>query len=137
MEVTIELFGRMTTMEVSQDVFNALNDSAHKGENLLHEKRCHWDYRELTDYILSHEGRLLYNITPEDYVCQKETLEEINSILESCTESQRQRFLLHAIDRMSYTDVGRLCGCSRASATESIEAVRKKIQKFFSEHPAF
>ena len=73
--------------------------------------------------------------TPEDLACQQETLDEMFSVLDTCTPTQRERFLLFALDGLNYSEVGRSCGCSKVSARESIEAVRKKFLKFYSDHP--
>ena len=69
-------------------------------------------------------------MTPEQYVCHKETMQEIHAALMLCTESQRRRFLLYALEDMSLAEIGRVCGCSKASVFESIEAVRKKVKIF-------
>ena len=60
---------------------------------------------------------------------------EIRTALSLCTESQRRRFLLYALEDMSYAEIGRVCGCSRVSVFESIQAVRKKVKKFLAGHP--
>ena len=35
--------------------------------------------------------------TPEELVCQRETLDEIMTVLALCTKTQRERFLLYAL----------------------------------------
>ena len=104
---------------------------AHKEENLAHEKRRHWDSREFDEYIVLTEGRSCYYQTPEQWVCRKETILEIKAALALCTEAQRRRFLLYALDGLSYAEIAGLCRCSKAAIQDSIEAVRKKIKKFF------
>ena len=69
--------------------------------------------------------------TPEELACQQETLDEIFSVLDTCTPTQRERFLLYALYDYSYAEIGHLCGCSKAAVHESIEGVRKKFFKFF------
>jgi len=64
-------------------------------------------------------------------VCRKETMLEIKAALALCTEAQRRRFLLYALDGLSYAEIAGLCRCSKAAIQDSIEAVRKKIKKFF------
>lgn len=135
MEITIKINGRMVSVEVSGEVAECYNQGRHKAENLSHEKRRHWDDREFDEYIVSTEGLLPYQPTPEDIVCQRETLALLLSILDSCTAIQRERFLLYALYGYSCAEIGVLCGCSKISAFESIEAVRKKFLKFFESHP--
>ena len=69
--------------------------------------------------------------TPEELACQQETLDEIFSILDTCTPTQRERFLLFALDGFSYAEIGRMCGYSKEAVHLSVEAVRKKFLKFY------
>ena len=69
--------------------------------------------------------------TPEDLACQQETLDEIFSVLDTCTPTQRERFLLFAMDGYSYAEIGKMQGCSKEAARLSIDSVRKKFLKFF------
>lgn len=134
MEVTIKINGQALSVEVSVEVYEYLDEADHKEENLAHEKRRHWDGREFDEYIAATEGRLPYRETPEEQVCRMETLDELFSVLESCTEAQRQRFLLYALDGLTYEQIGRLCNCSKVAVHFSIEAVRKKFKKVFGNH---
>lgn len=131
MEITISIDGRMVSVEVSAEVAECLDAGRRKSENLSHERRRYWDKREFDEYIVAVEGRLPYCASPEELVCQRETWDEIMTVLSLCTDTQRKRFLLHALYDFSYAEVGRLCGCSRESVRESIEAVRKKYLRFF------
>ena len=72
-----------------------------------------------------------YCATPEELVCQRETLDEMMAVLTLCTKTQRKRFLLYALYDYSYAEIGQLCGCSKAAVHESIEGVRKKFFKFY------
>jgi hypothetical protein len=38
---------------------------------------------------------------------------KLRQALESCTEIQRQRFFLYALEGLSCTQVGNICGCSK------------------------
>ena len=131
MEITINYDGRFVSVEVNAEVYEYLDRADHKTENLAHEQRRHWDGRELDEYIIAAEGRLPYCATPEDIICQRETLNEIMAVLALCTEKQRERFLLHALYDLSYEEVGKLCGCSKGTVQTSINAVKKKFQKFW------
>ena len=131
MEVTINYNGQALSVEVTVEVYEYLDRADHKAENLAHEQRRHWDGREFDECIAFTEGMGAYSETPEDYLCRKETLHEVLSVLAGCTEAQRRRFLLYALDRLSYAEIAALCGCSKAAVQDSIEAVRKKIKKIF------
>ena len=135
MEVTINYGGQIVSVEVSIEVYEFLDRADHKEENLAHEKRRHWDGREFDEYIAFTEGVGVFSETPEDYLCRKETLDELLSVLDRCTEAQRRRLLLYALDGMSYAEIAALYGCSKVSIFESIEAVRKKVKKYWSQYP--
>ena len=135
MEITIHDNGQMVSVEVTEEVFAFLNYADHKEENLAHEQRRHWDGREFDEYIILAEGCIHYTQSPEQYLCHKETMQEIRATLERCTENQRRRFLLYALEDLSYAEIGRLCGCAKVTVYESIEAVRKKCRKFLTGYP--
>lgn len=81
------------------------------------------------------EGVGIYGETPEDYLCRMETLGELMAVLDTCTEAQRRRFLLYALDGLSFSEIAALCGCSKSSVQGSIEAVRKIFKKILRNHP--
>lgn len=134
MEVTINYNGQLVTVEVTEEVYAFLDYADHKEENLAHEQRRHWDGREFDEYIIPAEGCIHYTQSPEQYLCHKETMQIILRALEHCTESQRRRFLLYALDGMSYTQIGQLCGCSKVAVHYSIEAVRKKCKEYLADY---
>ena len=128
-EITINYYGQ--AVSVSVEVYEYLTQADHKAENLAHEQRRHWDGRECDEYIISTEGRLSYCATPEELVCQRETLDEILAVLALCAPTQRERFLLYALYDFSYAEIAEMCGCSKYAVRDSIVAVRKIFQTFF------
>ena len=131
MEITIKIDGRLVTVEVSTEVADYLEQARHNDRKLNRERQRYWDGRGYDEYIITAEGRLPYCATPEDVVCQRETIDEIMAVLALCTENQQERFLLHALYDLSYEEVGKLCGCSKGTVQTSINAVKKKFQKFW------
>ena len=131
MEITIKIDGRMMSIEVSAEVGEFWEQGRRNNQKLYCEQQRYWDSRECDEYIIATEGRLPYCVTPEDVICQRETLNEIMTVLALCTEKQRERFLLHALYDFSYEEVGKLCGCSKGTVQTSINAVKKKFQKFW------
>ena len=131
MEVTINYNGQAVAVEVTLEVYEFLDRADHKTENLFHEQRRHWDGREFDEYIITTEGVGAYGETPEEYLCRMETLHELMAVLDTCTEAQRRRFLLYALDGLSLAEIGVLCGCSKVAVYQSVEAVRKKFINFF------
>lgn len=128
MDVHIKIQGQSVAVEVSVEVYEYLDRANHKTENLFHEQRRHWDGREFDEYIIAHECSRSYYETPENWLCRKETLHEIMTTLESCTAKQRYRFLLFALEGLSCSQIGNICGCSKSAILRSIEAVRKKVK---------
>lgn len=135
MEVIINYNGQALSVEVTVEVYEYLDRADHKEENLSHEKRRHWDGREFDEYIAFTEGVGVYSETPEEYLCRKETLDELLSVLAGCTKAQRRRFLLYALDGLSYAEIAAICGCSKYAVRDSIIAVRKIFQKILRNHP--
>ena len=134
MEITIKIDGRMVSVKVSTEVREFWEESKRNDRKLYREKQRYWDDRECDEYIIAAEGRLPYYATPEDVICQWETLDEIMAVLALCTEKQRERFLLHALYDLSYAEIGKLCGCSKQAVQLSIESVRKIFQTLFKNH---
>ena len=108
MEVTINYNGQAVAVEVTLEVYEFLDRADHKTENLFHEQRRHWDGREFDEYIITTEGVGAYGETPEEYLCRMETLHELMAVLDTCTEAQRRRFLLYALDGLSLAEIGML-----------------------------
>ena len=131
MEITIKINGRFASVEVSADVADYLEQAKRNNRKLYRERQRYWDGRECDEYIISTEGRLPYCATPEELVCQRETLDEILAVLALCTDTQRERFLLDALYDFNCSEIGEMCGCSKQAVQLSIEAVRKKFFKIF------
>ena len=131
MEITIKINGRFMSVEVSAEVADYLEQAKRNNRKLYRERQRYWDGRECDEYIISTEGRLPYCATPEELVCQRETLDEILAVLALCTDTQRERFLLYALYDFSYVEIAEMCGCSKYAVRDSIMAVRKIFKKNF------
>ena len=131
MEITTKRYSRKLTYEDAATLDEFWELAKRTERSLDREQRRHWDGRECDEYIIAAQGVLPYCATPEELVCQRETLDEIMAVLALCTKTQRERFLLYALYDYSYAEIGHLCGCSKAAVHESIEGVRKKFFKFF------
>ena len=81
MEITIKRYSRKLTYEdaVTLDEFWELAKRTER--SLDREQRRHWDGRECDEYIIAAQGVLPYCATPEELVCQQETLDEILAVL--------------------------------------------------------
>ena len=131
MEITIKINGRFVSVEVSAEVADYLEQAKRNNRKLYRERQRYWDGRECDEYIIATEGRLPYCATPEELVCQRETLDEILAVLALCTPTQRERFLLYALYDFSYAEIGRLCGCTKSAVGKSINAVKNIFWKLW------
>ena len=41
--------------------------------------------------------------------------DELMAVLDTCTEAQRRRFLLYALDGLTLAEIGTVCGCSKVA----------------------
>ena len=131
MEITIKRYSRKMTYEDAATLEEFWELAKRTERSLDREQRRHWDGRECDEYIIAAQGVLPYCATPEELVCQRETLDEILAVLALCTKTQRKRFLLFALYDYSYAEIGKMWGCSKGAVYDSIEGVRKKFFKFF------
>ena len=131
MEITIKINGRFVSVEVSAEVADYLEQAKRNNRKLYRERQRYWDGRECDEYIIATEGRLPYCATPEELVCQRETLDEILAVLALCTDTQRERFLLYALYDFSYVEIAEMCGCTKSAVGKSINAVKNIFWKLW------
>lgn len=133
-----DIHGKLFTVEVAEEispeVLKCLDEENRLTENIIHQDKRSHDERGLEDYILFHCAKNPNDIksqteSPEDIHFRKALMDEIMSVLANCTDIQKERFLLHSLGGLSFREIGTLCGCSKVSVFESVEAVRKKILK--------
>ncbi len=80
MEITIKIDGRMVSVEVSTEVGEFWEQGKRGNRKLYRERQRYWDGREYDEYIIATEGRLPYCASPEELLCQRETLDEIMAV---------------------------------------------------------
>ena len=97
MEITIKRYSRKLTYEDAATLDEFWELAKRTERSLDREQRRHWDGRECDEYIIAAQGVLPYCATPEELVCQQETMDEILAVLALCTPTQRERFLLYAL----------------------------------------
>ena len=131
MEITIKINGWFVSVEVSAEVADYLEQTRRNNRKLYRERQRYWDGRECDEYIIATEGRLPYCATPEELVCQQETLDEILAVLALCTPTQRERFLLYALYDFSYAEIAEMCGCTKSAVGKSINAVKNIFWKLW------
>ena len=77
MEITIKRYSRKLTYEDAATLDEFWELAKRTERSLDREQRRHWDGRECDEYIIAAQGLLPYCATPEELVCQQETLDEI------------------------------------------------------------
>ena len=135
MEVTIHYNGQAVAVEVTLEVYEFLDRADHKAENLSHEQRRHWDGREFDEYIVATEGRGYLRRNAGGIPLPHGNTGELMAVLDTCTEAQRRRFLLYALDGLSYAEIGTICGCSKYSVRGLHYRGQKNFQRFFENRP--
>ena len=135
MKITVRYARISVTTHDSAEVIRCLDAAKRKEENLNHEKRRHWDKREFDEQILLRESSYPYCETPEQWYIRNATMAAIHTALASCTKTQRERFLLFAMEGLSYSAIAKRQNCSKYAVRDSIEAAQKKIQTFLKNRP--
>lgn len=135
MKITIRYGSQMIVADVSSQVYAFLDAARRKEENLLHEQRRHWDGRPLDEKLIVNECLDNKQETPEQWIERQEWIGLIRRTLAACTSVQRERFLMFALDGLSYAEIAALQGCSKYAVRDSILVVRKKFQRILKNRP--
>lgn len=134
MEITIKRYSRKLTYEDAATLDEFWELAKRTERSLDREQRRHWDGRECDEYIIAAQGVPPYCATPEELVCQQETLDEILAVLALCTPTQRERFCSM---RCTITVMRKSGGCAAAPRPQSMTALRAfgKVFKFSADRP--
>ena len=63
-----------------------------------------------------------------------ETLGELMAVLDTCTEAQRRRFLLYALDGLTLAEIGTVCGCSKVPCKSPLKRSEKFLKILRNTH---
>ena len=126
MEITIKYNGQAVSVSVE-----APRDVSHPGQpqqrRTLTGTAAALGRRECDEYIIAPRAALPYCATPEELVCQRETLDEILAVLALCTHTQRERFCSM---RCTISAMRRLPRCAVVPKPQSISALRPSAKSF-------
>ena len=111
--ITIGTDDNNLSIELQKEIYAVLNESRRKEERLCHEQRRHWCKEPFDENSTALQIPNQYQPTPEEQFYQKEALRFIMETLATCTPVQRERFLLFALDGMSFAKIAKLHGCSK------------------------
>lgn len=121
--------GEMVDVEVTEKVYQAVMDSKKQQERERKQKRYYMDGKSIDEYIAA--GKLYSSESIEMNLINKEILRKVEIVLDSCTPKQRKRFLLNKIYGFTLTEIAKSENCDIKAVCRSVEAVSKKIKKFF------
>ena len=83
MGITIKRYSCKLTYEDAATLDEFWELAKRTERSLDREQQRHWDGRECGEHIIAAQGVLPYGATPEELVCQQETLDEILAVLPS------------------------------------------------------
>ena len=118
-------------VEISEDIYTAFQEFKKTERNLRRFDERH------EDALIEFEEALLRNINPagkstEDTVCENERSELLRHAIDTLTDIQRRRFLLHYEFDLTYTQIAHVEGCTFQAVAKSIASAiifLKKILK--------
>lgn len=121
--------GTLVEVEVSEEIYDIYVYDKYKEKQRELYKNTHLqDYTELNsleEFVISSGNdidRALNNIV---------VMDNINTVLEQCTETQKRRFFLWFFEEKTYMEIAHIEKVKYKSVYKSIEEVRKKFKKFF------
>lgn len=137
MKITIRYGEQLFIVDVSENIYLALDENRRKAENLYHEKRHHWDARAFDESIIAKESHhhSIYMETPEETYFRKEKFKAVYETLATCTPIQRERFLLYALDGLSFAEIAPAPGLLQVCRKRFSGSRRQKIQKLLMDYP--
>ena len=113
-------------LEITLDVFKLYyKDFKFILEKNRDEHRRHIEDGDIDDFITS--GKLTVKQFENECVDKA----DLDAVLKTCTPVQQRRFNLHYIQGYSFSEIGKMECCKKAAVSESINAVMKKIKKYF------
>ncbi len=116
-------FGNEVSITISEEIQHLLDDEPRFQSRILKEYKKHFDHLSQERYEALPEPESL-----EDYVMLREQLRHISTIIQSCTQRQRYRFLLHIVYGMTLDEIAEMDGCKRQNVHASIQKVIEKIK---------
>ncbi len=106
MKITIRYGEQLFIVDVSENIYLALDENRRKAENLYHEKRRHWDAHAFDESIIAKESHhhSIYMETPEETYFRKEKFKAVYETLATCTPHTARAFFIVRFGRFE------LCG---------------------------
>jgi len=88
---------------------------------------------EFNETVWNHEtlDAALTAKSPENHYIENFKNELFKKALDTLSEKQKERLLLHFLDKLSFAKIGRLEGISRKVANRNVKEAVEKLKKFF------
>ena len=122
--------GHETEVKVSESVYLFLQASDREEYNQAQQDKRHIDKHELTDQLIAAHGFRQAPDVTEQYIA-REAVAKIFAVLQTCTPTQKRRFLLHNVYGMPYVEISMLENCSEYAIRKSVSQVKKIIENIF------
>ncbi len=123
--------GKEIEVEVSYEIYK-LFEEERKAENSYNRSQSRHPVVEEADSDLAGFHASLHNISEQDKVINRIELYKALQIIKSCTETQQRRFYLNRILGYSVREIARQEHCNKSAVQKSVDAVKKKLNIFFS-----
>lgn len=124
--------GEQICVEVSTEVKELLEQSDRQIRTQWRQDRRHLDHAGyvdgLSDAAIMHPQE---NVT--DLLMKKERYEQLRAALNTLSEVQRRRLLLHYVAHKTYRQIAKLEGIHQATVGRSIQRALRKLQQHFDD----
>lgn len=117
------------TQIVDFPVFHVLSRETFLREEALEkELERHIDDREMDDTLLSDEAQTLADSAETEMMLR----DMVRSVLSSCSEIQKERFVLYVRDGYRLEEIAAMQRCNVSAVHKSVHAILKKLKLFLA-----
>ena len=120
--------GKLTKVEVTEDVFNLLDRFELDDLSEMNEFDNHIEHSELTEITL-HNRLKNKPFLLEDEILNKLYCEEVFSLLNELPELQRKRIKMYYFSNMTLDEIAKIEGTTHQAISKSINNGIRKLQK--------
>ena len=120
--------GKLTKVEVTEDVFNLLDRFELDDLSEMNEFDNHIEHSELTESTLHNRLKIRPSLL-EDEILNKLYCEEVFSLLNELPELQRKRIKMYYFSNMSLEEIAKIEGTTHQAISKSINNGIRKLQK--------
>ena len=115
--------------EITEEIFEAYMTYKKYNTKMENDTRRHIEYIDLTEEQIYNKLRLQPKNLEDKYLQSLETI-KIRKALETLTDTQYRRIMLHSINKYSIRDIYKIENVTKNQIEKSIKLGNKKIKKF-------